>query len=142
MNPSTQRGFTLPELLAGIAVLALMLSFVVPSTTRLDEAWRRAQQAEAKHLASLVEIAWTLGRIGADDSGVKKLQNAMPEHTIPPKLSNGLTYDFSVSDGDPRILIQPAADQGDSTDVAQPAVVRPPLPTSEIHIHPWWVRRQ
>lgn len=133
MTSSTQHGFTLPEMLASFAAIALLLSFLAStSATRLDAAAQQTQRAETERLAALVELAWQLGRLDEGDSGIGKLRAAMPGHVIPDQLSNGQAYDFSVHGGDPRLLVHSAT---------PPVVVRPPLPVAESRI-PFWRARQ
>ena len=138
MNPSTQSGFTLPEILAAIIVTGLMISLIGSfASTRLDAAQYHAQRTESRYLASLVDHAYRRGLLADDASTATDLQRALPGHAIPARLGSGQVYKIALDGGDSRVLVDIVTRVRDGITVTRSEVIRAPLQASELRI-PFW----
>lgn len=142
MKPVAQRGFTLPEMLATLAVAGLAISLVGSfAGMRVDTEKIRAQQAEGRYVASLVERAYRQGLLAGDAPTAADLQAALPHVAVPARLGGEQAYRIALDDADPRILIDIKTDLSDGGSVIRTEVVRAPFPASELRI-PFWRARQ
>ena len=142
MKSVAQRGFTLPEMLATLAVAGLAISLVGSfAGMRVDTEKIRAQQAEGRNVASLVERAYRQGLLVDDAPTATDLQAALPHVAVPTRLGNEQTYRIALDGADPRILIDIKTDLSDGGSVIRTEVVRAPFPASELRI-PFWRARQ
>lgn len=124
-----QRGFTLPETLASLAALGLLLSaFASLSLSRVETMQARAHEEEDRRLAGLVRQAHRRQRLAAGAAEPADLQKALPHASVPLQLPGGRDYTFAFDHDDPRIL-------------AGGATVRAPLPRSALRIPVWRARQ-
>lgn len=142
MKPFAQQGFTLPEILAALLVLSLVVGLIGSfARTRIDTEKLRAQRAEGRHIASLVDRAYRRGLLADDDATIADLQAALPHLAVPVRLNSGQTYRIALDGGDPRILVDLEIGFQNGGIVTQPEVVRAPFPASELRIPFWRARR-
>ena len=133
-----QRGIVLPEVLAALAVAGLAVGLVGSfAGVRIDAERIRAQQAEARHVASLVERAHRQGLLVEHASTAADLQAALPDVAVPTRLGGGPPYRIALDGADPRVLVDTATRLRDGSTVTRTEVVRAPLPVSELRI-PFW----
>ena len=134
MNTSPQAGLTLPEMLAAILVVGMVVALLGSlSSLRLDAAKIHGQRAEARHIATLLGQAHAQGLLAADATTPAELQAALSPRAVPQALSTGHRYTFDLSDDDPRLQISLETRVG----VTRTEVVRPALPVSELRIPLW-----
>ena len=142
MKPVVQRGFTLPEVLATLILTGLAIGVAGSfAGKRIDAEKIRAQQAEDRYIASLVELAYRQGLLVDDASTAADLQAALSHIPVPTVLSDGQTYRIATDNADPRILVDVETDLPDGGSVIRTEVVRPLFPVPELRV-PFWRARQ
>lgn len=134
MKTAAQQGFTLPEVLAALAMVGLAIGLIGSfAGARIDVGKIHAKWAESRYIASLAARAHRSGRLNGDAATAADLQAALPHLAVPAHLGDGQTYRIVLDGADPRILI------GGGT-----KVVRAPVPASELRIPFWrarWLRQ-
>lgn len=142
MKPFAQRGFTLPEVLAALAVAGLAVGLAGSfAGMRIDAEKTRAQRAEGRYIASLVEHAHRQGLLADSASTATDLQAALPHVAVPTRLAGGQTYRIALDGADPRILVDIETGLHDGGTITRTEVIRAPFPVSELRI-PFWRARQ
>ena len=131
MKAVAQQGFTLPEVLAALAMVSLTIGLIGSfAGARIDTEKIHAERAEGRRIASLAARAHRDGLLTGDVATAGDLQTALPHLPIPTRLGDGQTYRIELDGDDPRILI------GGETEA-----VRAPFPASELRIPLWRARR-
>lgn len=131
MTAVMQQGFTLPEVLAILAMVGLAIGLIGSfAGARIDAEAIRAKRMESRYIASLAVRAYQNGRLTGDAATAADLQAALPQLAVPTRLSSGQTYRIALDGADPRILID-----------KEPEAVRAPFPASELRIPLWRARR-
>ena len=142
MTVPSQRGFTLPEVLAAVVMISLMIGLIgLFAGNRLDAAKTYAQRAESQYIASLVDRAYRLGSLADGASTATDLQQALPNIDVPDSLSGGQAYSFTIDNGDPRMLVDTETDTQDGETIIRQEVTRAPFPASELRIPLWRARK-
>ena len=141
MKSLAQRGFTLPEVLAALAVAGLVIGLAGEfAGVRIDAEKTRMQRVERQYVASLVERAHRQGLLADDAATAADLQAALPQVVVPARLDGGQTYRIAFDGDDPRLLVD--VKTGSHEDAAiQTEVARVPFPASELRIPLWRARR-
>ena len=137
MNAAAQQGYTLPEALAAMALVALMLGMVAEALApRLELAQAGADRAERERVAALVERARNRGRLAAGATLPRQLRQALPGAQVPETL-DGLPYRFLLSDDDPRLLSQERFTRADGTPGTREVTTRAPLAPGALRVPHW-----
>lgn len=131
MKTITQRGFTLPEILAALTMASLAIGLIGSfAGARIDVGKHHAKRTEGRYIASLAVRAHRGGLLTGDAATAADLQTALPHLAVPVRLGDGRTYRVALDGADPRILID-----------GETEAVRAPFPASELRI-PLWRARQ
>lgn len=131
MKTLTQRGFTLPEMLAALAMVSLAISLIGSfASARIDVGKTHAKRTEGRYIASLAVRAHRGGLLTGDAATADDLQTALPHLAVPARLGDGQAYQIALDGADPRILID-----------GETEAVRAPFPASELRIPLWRARR-
>lgn len=131
MKIATQQGFTLPEVLAALAMAGLAISLIGSfSSARIDAGKTHVERTESRYIASLAARANRGGLLTDDVATAADLQTALPHIPVPARLSDGQAYRVALDDDDPRILID-----------GKTEAVRALFSASELRIPLWRARR-
>ena len=131
MKTGTQQGFTLPEVLAALAMVGLAIALIGSfASARIDAGKIHVKWAESRYIASLAARAHRDGLLTGDVVTAADLQAALPHLAIPIRLGDEQTYRVALDGADPRILID-----------GETEAVRSPFPVSELRIPFWRARR-
>ena len=131
MKTIAQQGFTLPEVLAALAMVGLAIGLIGSfASARIDAGKVHVKWAESRYVASLAVRAHRDGLLTGDVATAADLQAALPHLSVPARLGDGLTYRVALDGADPRILID-----------GETGTVRAPFSASELRI-PLWRARQ
>ena len=131
MKTVTQKGFTLPEVLAALAIVGLAIGLIGSfAGARIDAGKIHVKWAESRYVASLATRAHRDGLLTGDAATAADLQTALPHLSVPTRLGDGQTYRVALGGADPRILID-----------GETEAVRAPFPVSELRIPLWRARR-
>ncbi len=141
MRPEVQHGFVLPEMLVALVVVGLAVSLVGSfASPRIDAEKMRAQQAEGRYLAALVERAYRRGLLAGNTATTADLQTALPHVAVPARLG-GRDYRIALDGADPRILAEIEVGLSGGGSMTRTEVIRAPLPASELRLPFWRARR-
>lgn len=142
MKVVTQRGVTLPEVLATLAMVGLAIGLIGSfASARIDAGKTHVTWAESRYVASLAARAHRDGLLTGDIATAADLQTALPHLSVPTRLGDGQTYRVALGGDDPRILIDIETNLPDGSTVTQTEVVRASFPVSELRIPFWRARR-
>lgn len=142
MKPCAQRGFALPEVLAALIVAGLAIGLVGSfAGMRIGAEKIRAQQAQGRYIASLVERAHRQGLLSGNASTAADLRTALPHLAVPTRLGGEHSYRIALDNSDPRILVDVKTSLPGGGSVTRTEVVRASFPASELRI-PFWRARQ
>ena len=131
MKTIAQQGFTLPEVLAVLAMVSLAIGLIGSfAGTRIDAGNIHAERAESRYVASLAVRAHQSGLLTSDVATAADLQAALPHLSVPTRLGDGQTYRVALDGADPRVLID-----------GKTEAVRTFFPASELRIPLWRARR-
>lgn len=131
MKTVTQQGFTLPEVLAALAMVSLAIGLIGSfASTRIDAGKIHVKWTESRYIASLTTRAHRDGLLTGDVATAADLQTALPHLSVPTRLGDGQTYRVALDGADPRILID-----------GETEAVRAPFSASELRIPIWRARR-
>ena len=137
MSAAAQRGYTLPEVLATLALLALMLGAIGESLLpRLELAQAGAERAERERVAALVARARDRGRLAAGATLPSQLRQALPGMQVPATIG-GLPYRFLLDHDDPRLLSQERFTRADGTPGTREITTRAPLAPGALRVPHW-----
>ena len=131
MKTTAQQGFTLPEVLAALAMVGLAIGLIGSfASARIDAGKIHVKRAESRYVASLAVHAHRDGLLTGDVATAADLQAALPHLSVPARLGDGQTYRVALDGADPRILID-----------GEIGAVRAPFSASELRIPLWRARR-
>ena len=131
MKTVTQQGFTLPEVLAALAIMGLAIGLIGSfAGARIDAGKIHAKRAEGQYIASLATRAHRDGLLTGDAATAADLQAALPHLSVPSRLGDGQTYRIALDGADLRILVD-----------GETEAVRAPFPSSKLRIPLWRARR-
>lgn len=137
MNAAAQQGYTLPEALAAMALVALMLGMVAEALApRLELAQAGADRAERERVAALVERARNRGRLAAGATHPAQLRQALPGARVPATL-DGLPYRFRLDRDDPRLLSQERYVTAGGAPATREIATRVPLEPRALRVPHW-----
>ena len=132
-----QQGYTLPEALATMVLVLLMISAVGASLTpRLELAQAGAERAERERVAALLERARNRGRLAAGATRPSQLRQALPGERVPAAI-DGLPYRFLLSHDDPRLLSREQFVRADGTTATREIATRVPLEPRALRVPHW-----
>lgn len=142
MKSRAQQGFTLPEILVALLAVSLMASLVGSiAHSRINAENLRAQRAEARYVAALVDRAARRGLLTGNAPSIADLQAALPQLAVPTRLGNGRRYRIALDGSDPRILVDLEVGSRNGAVVTRREVIRAPFPAAELRI-PFWRARK
>ena len=131
MKTTAQQGFTLPEVLAALAMVGLAIGLIGSFVSaRIDAGKIHVKWAESRYVASLAVRAHRDGLLTGDVATAADLQTALPHLSVPTRLGDEKTYRVALDGADPRILID-----------GEIGAVRAPFSASELRIPLWRARR-
>ena len=137
MSAAAQRGYTLPEALAAMALVGLMLAAVGESLLpRLELAQAGADRAERERVAALVARARNRGRLAAGATRPAQLRQALPGAQVPATL-DGRPYRFLLDNDDPRLLSREPFTRADGTPGTREITTRAPLAPGALRVPHW-----
>ena len=131
MKTVAQQGFTLPEVLAALAMTGLAIGLIGSfAGARIDAGKVHVERTESRYVASLAARAHRDGLLTGDTATAADLQTALPHLPVPARLGDGQIYRVALDGTDPRILID-----------GETEAVRALFPASELRIPLWRARR-
>ena len=137
MSAAAQQGYTLPEVLATMVLVILMIGAVGESLLpRLDLAQAGAGRVERERVAALVERARNRGRLAAAATQPKQLRQALPGARVPAAV-DGLPYRFRLDHDDPRLLSRERFVRADGTPGTREIATRAPLAPGALRVPHW-----